>query len=407
MRISRSFTALTAALFALQPIALQASAGQDTDTQEPPIDPIIVEGEAEEFVGPHQPADKLERSLWLQMDEFERDLQTSKQVIHDPALNEYVRGVLCRTVGPECEHIRLYIMRSPYFNATMAPNGMMQVWSGLLLRTQNEAQLAAVLGHEFAHFKQKHGLQIFRKAKDKSNTAAWLAFTGVGLLFSIGLYDSLFRFSREQEEEADLDGLEMIRAAGYDPREVPRIWKQLLDESDATREARGRKKKKRKTKGGLFDTHPPSQARVDYLEAAIAAYPEVSGETGEERYRSAMRDLWPQFLDDQLKLNDHGGSEFLIEVMGEANGWNPWLTYARAEFHRRRGHDGDFETAIEFYSQAIAAGGELPELWRGRGYALRKLGRKEEAKPDFAEYLKREPEAPDRAMVAMLAGGVS
>ncbi len=402
MSLTRTFALFTATSLALQPIAAQAAM-----VQEPVVEPAVVGGEEAEFEGVYQPSDDLERSLWLQMDEAERDLKTSKQVIHDPELNAYVRGVLCRTVGPECENIRLYIIRAPYFNATMAPNGVMQVWSGLLLRSQNEAQLAAVLGHEFAHFKQKHSLKLFRKAKDKSNTASFLAFTGIGLIFSIGLMNSLFSFSRDQEEEADLEGLALINGAGYDVKQVPLIWRQLLDESDATREARGRKKKKRKTKAGWADTHPTNQARVDYLEAAIVTMGSGEGDLGEAEYRAAMREWWPQFLDDQLKMNDHGGSEFLIDVMGEANGWNPWLTYARAEFHRRRGHDGDYETAITYYSEAIAAGGDLPELWRGRGYALRKAGRKEEAKPDFAEYLKRVPDAPDRAMVAMLAGGVS
>ncbi|MEM1195852.1 MAG: M48 family metallopeptidase [Pseudomonadota bacterium] len=359
-----------------------------------------------EFEGIYQPTDELERSLWLQMDEYERTLKTSKQVIRNSSLNAYVRGVLCRTVGPECANIRLYIMRSPYFNATMAPNGMMTVWSGLLLRTQNEAQLAAVLGHEYSHFKRRHSLKMFRKAKSKTNTAGWLSFVPIlGPIAGLGLIDSIYKFSRTQEEEADLDGVDMLHSAGYDAMEVPRIWAQLLDERDATMLARFGKIKKRKTKAGLFATHPPSQARVDYLTVRVTALEGPRGETGVERYQSAMRAWWPQFLDDQIKMNDTGGTNFLIEAMGEANGWTPWITFARAEYHRKRGGEGDFEAALSHYTDAIDRGGDLAELWRGRGYTLRKLGRKDEAKSDFREYLKRVPDAPDRAMVTMLAGG--
>jgi hypothetical protein len=281
----------------------------------------------------------------------------------------------------------------------------MTVWSGLLLRAQNEAQLAAVLGHEFAHFKRRHSLQLFRAAKEKSNAAAFLALTGVGLLFSIGLLESLFAFSREMEEEADRDGLKLLTDAGYDPAQVPLIWEQLLDERDATLVARGRDKDKRKSTAGMFETHPPSQARVDYLRAAIAQQAGIEGAAkGEERYRARLAAWWPQFLDDQLKLNDVGGSLFLIDAIDKTNGWTPWTGFARAEFHRRRGAPGDAEAAVGFYTDTIARGGDLPELWRGRGYALRKAGRAEEARADFLEYLGRVPNAPDRAMVSTLAG---
>ena len=101
----------------------------------------------------YQPKDAVEQGLWLEMDEAEQQMRASKFLIEDPELNAYVKGVLCRAVGTEkCGAARIYLMRTPQFNAAMAPNGMMLVWSGLLLRARNEAELAAVLGHEFVHF---------------------------------------------------------------------------------------------------------------------------------------------------------------------------------------------------------------------------------------------------------------
>ncbi|WP_333999038.1 hypothetical protein [Sphingomonas aurantiaca] len=82
-----------------------------------------------------------ERGVWMEADEDERRLRESPSVIRDPALNAYVRGVLCRTVGDDrCRSVRIYIERVPAFNASMAPNGTMIVWSGLLLRVRNEAE---------------------------------------------------------------------------------------------------------------------------------------------------------------------------------------------------------------------------------------------------------------------------
>jgi beta-barrel assembly-enhancing protease len=122
------------------------------------------------------PTEKDERGLWMQAEEYERTLKTSDFVMRDPALNTYVRDVFCRTVGQtECKDVRLYITRTPYFNASMAPNGMMMVWSGLFLRTRNEAQFAAILGHEYTHYQNRHSIIGFRDLKKKLGAAAWLS----------------------------------------------------------------------------------------------------------------------------------------------------------------------------------------------------------------------------------------
>lgn len=396
-RIAGYLLALGTASVALQPLAAQQMATEEVSASPAPTNLAPL----------YRPQDELERGLWMQVDEYERDLKVSKQVIHDEALNTYVREVLCKTVGEgECRNVRLYIMRTPYFNASMAPNGTMQVWSGLLLRMQNEAQLAAVLGHEYQHFMGRHSVKLFREAKEKSNTATWLAFTGIGAIFAIGMVGSVFEFSREMEREADLGGIDMIARAGYDTREAAVVWEQLLDERDATLVARGQKAKKRKTKASMFESHPPSQERIEYLRVAAARSPGLAGAVGSEAYQTAMRQWWPVFLDDQLKMNDFGASAFLLDSMRKASGPTPWLDFAYGELYRSRGQGDDFEKALGFYTQAIDRGGDLPELWRGRGLALRKLGRAEEGEGDLREYLVRAPDAADHSMISMLAGGI-
>ena len=85
----------------------------------------------------YQPKDALEKGLWLEMDQAEQQVRASKFLIEDPELNAYVKSVLCRAVGTEkCGSARVYLIRTPQFNAAMAPNGMMLVWSGLLLRAR-------------------------------------------------------------------------------------------------------------------------------------------------------------------------------------------------------------------------------------------------------------------------------
>ena len=122
------------------------------------------------FAGVYQPQGVDEIGLWKEIDEEERILANSPILIRDEALNAYVRGVLCATVGADrCKAVRIYILRTPLFNASMAPNGVIRVYSGLLLRVRSEAELGSVLGHEFGHFEQRHSLADFRAKRSSTD----------------------------------------------------------------------------------------------------------------------------------------------------------------------------------------------------------------------------------------------
>lgn len=354
----------------------------------------------------YQPQDKDERGLWMEADEAERQVKTSNFVVRDEALNAYVKGILCRTVGEErCKAARIYIIRTPYMNASMAPNGMMQVWTGLLLRTRNEAQLAAVLGHEYGHFERRDTLSQFRSLQHKTSAMTWLSFLplGVGLIADVGLVGAAFGFSRDMEQNADIAGLHYMVGAGYAPDAASAVWMQLRAEMDAT--ALERRQKSRKDRnGGFFATHPNSAARVQYLSDAARSVLNPPQRTGEAEYRAAMASWWAPLIDDQIKLNDFGGSEFLLSNLA-AGQWSSELLYARGELCRSRGAPGDFEKAAEFYREAIAQGSALPEARRGLGLALLRAGSAEDGRKMLKEYVAMKPDAVDRAMMAMLAGG--
>ena len=149
----------------------------------------------------------------------------------------------------------------PRFNAMMAPNGMMLVWSGLMLRMENEAQLAAVLGHELGHYLERHQVEQLRAAKDRAVLSTMVGMIGgVGtVLGQIGLLAHMFAFSREHETRADRMGMRLMRHAGYDGREAAAVWDNLLAELQVTG---GKEVGKR---GDLFETHPTTAGRRDQL----------------------------------------------------------------------------------------------------------------------------------------------
>ena len=182
--------------------------------------------------------DTAEAGFWMQMDRIERSVRTSGRVVRDPGLNAYLREIFCDLSPDYCDDIRLYIVRSPGFNATMMANGTMQLWTGMLLRVQNEAQLSAVLGHELTHYLRRHTLQKWRDIRAKTDALVFFQFATavvglgiVGIVALIGTLGSIQSFNRDQEREADRVGFEMMDGAGYAPEEAPRIWDTLVAEN--------------------------------------------------------------------------------------------------------------------------------------------------------------------------------
>ena len=359
----------------------------------------------------YRPQDKLEEGLWFEMEEQERLLKQSKLLVIDPALNAYVRGVLCRTVGDaRCAATRLYIVRTPYFNASMAPNGTTIVYTGLFLRMRDEAQLAAVLGHEYTHFEQRHTLRLFKDIRAKTDALSWLSFIPipyVGMLSQIALIGGIYSFSRDMERAADAGSLGELARAGYDPREASVIWEQLGAENDATAKVRGHKSQKDKN-GGMFATHPKSTERMATLRDKAAAL--ALAEPGAKRtaeYRAALKQWWPKLIDDQIKLQDFGGTQYLLGTLagGDPAGWTPELLYAKGELYRSRGAPGDFEQAVAAYEAGIASGGALPETWRGLGLARLRLGQAEAGRMALKEYLAKRPNADDALVLVSMVEG--
>jgi TPR repeat protein len=81
------------------------------------------------------------------------------------------------------------------------------------------------------------------------------------------------------------------------------------------------------------------------------------------------------------------------------------LQYARGELYRARGTPADLTQASDFYRKAIALGDAPAEAWRGLGLSLLRSGAADEGKIALKDYLKKRPDASDKAMMLMLAGG--
>jgi beta-barrel assembly-enhancing protease len=351
------------------------------------------------------PVDSDEKGFWHAVREIEEDVKRSNFLLRDEKLNRYITDLCCSLAKDFCPDMRVYIVRTPYFNASMYPTGMMQVWTGLLLRMKSEAQLAAVLGHEIGHYLRRHQIEQFRSIRKKTSGYAFLAAPlaiatgGIGnLVAEMALIGSVYGFSREHEREADAFGLQLMERNGLDPREASRVWQQLIKERDATFKARGRKKPSEPL---IFASHPAPADRMVDLAAVAEAMAKQSGlkyDDGRDRYLEVIRPWRAEFLADQIKLNDFGASTFLIDsLIGE--GWDGDLFFQKGELFRMRNGKGDMDQALVFYDKALAQSAAPASAWRSKGLVLLKRGNKEEAKLALKKYLELIPAAPDRSMI--------
>lgn len=339
-----------------------------------------------------------EDELWYAMERAERELQQHPLLVRDPALNEYVRGVACKVAADYCADMRVYIVEQPWFNASMAPNGMMVVWTGALLRFQDEAELALVLGHEFAHFRERHSLQQWRKAKNTSavvGSIGLLAFGGgaggAGYLAGFLGQAQMYQFSRDAEREADRLGFDAATGQGYEAGAGARLWKRMKDEEDARRYGKP---------VPVFASHPRTAERLADVEAAARAHGE-GGTAGREAYRAVVRPFLAQWLEDELSRRMYDTSIRVItdlRALAEPD-LQATYTFFLAEAFRRRGKDGDAVRAEALYEDALALPDPPAAAFREQGMALRARGERAAAAAAFRRYLALAPEAGDVAFV--------
>ena len=378
----------------------QAAAGDDMV-----IEPLIAPGE--------QPSDtELEGGLWALMEKAEQRVAASPNRINDSELEDYLMTVLCKLSPGYCADIRIYIIRRPYFNASMAPNGMMLVWTGFLLRVENEAQLAAVLGHELGHYLRKHTLDQFEDYRKKQNLITFLSLGAAAAantntregsisaltadVVRLGTIASIYKFSRDHEREADHHGAVMMATSGYPVSEAARVWQYLVeeDERDADPRYRG---------WSFLATHPPPEQREEKLNSYHASWnyqQTVSVGDARKRYVERMGRILDLALQDELDLSQPGRTLYLLERLRDSGYPAGTISYYMGELYRRRGEDGDKLRSMEHFEQSVAAAPPDPRAHKQLGMAKLKAKDMQAARTHFLEYLEASPDSPDQEMVA-------
>ncbi len=363
---------------------------------------VALSSEIEPRIEPgYQPLDPAtEKGLWMELDEYETAIRQSALLVRDGPINDYVKTTACKVAMDYCSDLRVYIIRNPGFNASMTANGIMQVWTGLLVRVSSEDELAAVLGHELAHYTQLHTLERLKKISDSMASASIidlgiLVVTGVAVpVGQMSAVASAMSFSREQETEADLLGVKFMAESGYDPGAAARVWQTIVEE-DASAEA------KRIEPGMFSKTHPGAKERIVALEKFVEdSYPRASSKAVSSRsHAEILNRYYMMLMEDQLDTNRFGRTENILKRHRRI-GVDPGLIdFFHGEMYRQRNAEGDLEKAKQSYQLAIASNPSIAGAYRNLGYIHLKQDNLARAKKAFARYLELKPDADDRAMI--------
>jgi predicted Zn-dependent protease len=263
-----------------------------------------------------------------------RGLRDSGAIMEDPEVSEYMQSLglrLSSLAHDGNRNFNFFLVRDDAINAFALPGGFIGIHSGLLLETNKESELAAVLAHEVAHVTQRHiarGLESQARANLVS-TAATLAAILIGAMAggssdaTIGAVtaaqnmaiQSQINFTREHEYEADRVGIGLLHTAGFDPTSMASFFDTMG----------------RRTQLGpdrvpeLLRTHPVTSSRIaeargraNQIGATVVAPDSLSYSLTKERVRvlSTPAGVDPRAYYHSLTENEPDLS--LAEVYGQA-----------------------------------------------------------------------------------------
>ena len=225
--------------------------------------------------------------------------------VQDAAVNQYISSVGQRidklTHRPQMPY-SYRVLNANYVNAYTFPGGAMGITRGILVDMNNEAELAALLGHELGHVNARHAAQrqgqamVAQIAVVGANIAAsnseWGGLVAIGS--QLGASALLSSYSRDNEREADALGQEYMVRAGYPASGMIALHQLLVDQE---KEAPGLLQT-------MFSTHPMNRERRDTAQRlAQGQYANtLKRDAGRERFMdstASLRLLKPTIKDCQ------------------------------------------------------------------------------------------------------------
>ncbi len=242
---------------------------QQRDTVTPKNSKEDVEAIGNRNVGKGVNLFSLEREISLGKG-LAQEVERSSKLIDDPIVTEYVNRVGQNLVRNSDAKVpfTIKVIDSDEVNAFALPGGFFYVNSGLILRAQEESELAGVMAHEIAHVAARHGTKNATKGELMQlasipamifipySMAGYAMYQGLNLAIPL----TFLKFSRDAEREADFLGLQYMYKAGYDPNSYVTFFERIQADE----------KRRPGTIPKVFSTHPPTPDRIENTQKEIA-----------------------------------------------------------------------------------------------------------------------------------------
>jgi predicted Zn-dependent protease len=199
-----------------------------------------------------------------------QEVERSSKLIDDPVVTEYVNRVGQNLVRNSDAKVpfTIKVIDSDEVNAFALPGGFFYVNSGLILRAQEESELAGVMAHEISHVTARHGTCQATKGELMQLASIpamiFIPYTWAGYALYQGLNMAIpltfLKFSRDAEREADFLGIQYMYKAGYDPNAYVTFFERIQADE----------KRRPGTIPKVFSTHPPTPERIANTQKEIA-----------------------------------------------------------------------------------------------------------------------------------------
>ncbi len=357
--------------------------------------------------------DEDERELWDDSERLDRYLRDSTLLYSDEALQktlDEVAGRLLPPLGAPKLPVRVLVLLDQTQNAFALPNGSVYIHSGLLVRLHNEAQLAALLGHELTHAIERHALRQTRSRHNRKIAAATvnilLAGVVAGLTGDTGLAqsfldlgsalsESLVRaqvagYGRDLEREADRKGLAAVAVAGWSAKEAIDLYRVLLEGSEPDDAA----------EPFLYASHPHLEERIRDSRKQANELGGGERRIGEESYMKVVRPL--VYIDVEAQIRQGRPDRALATATRHAN-WMPEDPRMQALLGRAMLGAGsttsERDEVLAVLERARAAAPDDPDIARQIGLLHHSRGNHTAAREALEHYLALEPDALDRMIV--------
>ena len=208
-----------------------------------------------------------------------RDIRRDPAYLDDPEVADYVNTLGARLTARSDaarQEFEFFVVRDPQINAFALPGGFIGIHSGLLIAAQSESEVAGVVAHEIAHVTQRHiARMITQQGQSQLMSLAAMAVAilaarsnsqvaEAAMVFGqAGVMQSQLNFSRDNEREADRVGVQMLDAAGFDPRGMAAFFERL---QRATRVYEG-------GAPSYLRTHPLTFERIGDIQGRVEKMP--------------------------------------------------------------------------------------------------------------------------------------